>query len=558
MKASLSLSNPGWRSRIALLPLLLGILLCIGVGQKAWGQETLTVHDGTSTNGYVPLYGFYADAYLKSEFVIPASDLSVMAGGSISSMKFYASQSSVSWGSANFQVFLKEVSSTSISSFSGPGTTVYQGSLSISNGEMVINFTNSYQYDGGNLLVGIYNTVTGSYVTSSWYGETVSGASVQGYSYSDLTSITATQRDFIPKTTFTYEPAQVSCPKPRDLAASNIAPTSATISWTGNDNANSYEVMYGELVQNAVSNVSYNFENGTFGISTPFTYSNDAYYPWSVTSSGQPGYSGTYCIMSGNGGVGSSTSSFSITANFLEDGSISFRGGCWGEGTSWDVCTFDIDGSQQFSNGALQTWSTYSYNVTAGTHTFTWSYSKDGSVNPTGDAFYVDDIEFTGLFGEEPTFEQLGSYTTQNNPYLLQGLTPETTYNVYVRSNCSGNEQSGWVGPISFTTLESCPAPTNLTATATEHEATVTWTAGHSESNWILEYSTSSDFSGYTTENLNSPSYHFTCLPMGATYYVRRRKHLGHHQLLHQRRDHMHYSGDRNWYYLLFPHRRLL
>ena len=30
----------------------------------------LTVHDGTDTNGYVPVYGFYADAYLKAEFVI--------------------------------------------------------------------------------------------------------------------------------------------------------------------------------------------------------------------------------------------------------------------------------------------------------------------------------------------------------------------------------------------------------------------------------------------------------------------------------------------------------
>ena len=68
--------------------------------------EELTVHDGTSTNGYVPVYGFYADAYLKAEFVMPADELSAMAGGDITGMKFYASQSSVSWGSANFQVFM--------------------------------------------------------------------------------------------------------------------------------------------------------------------------------------------------------------------------------------------------------------------------------------------------------------------------------------------------------------------------------------------------------------------------------------------------------------------
>ncbi|MBR4487416.1 MAG: choice-of-anchor J domain-containing protein [Bacteroidales bacterium] len=525
MKASLSLSNTGRRSRIALLPLLLGILLCIGVGQKAWGQETLTVNgNNTTTNSYVPIYGYWADSQSKCEFIIPSGMISEMAGSNISAMKFYlSSSSSYNQISATFNVFVKEVSQTTLTGYTGStgATTVFNQTITIntsaSNVEYNIPFSSDFAYQGGNLLIGFYQTGSTSYNYTYWVGESQS-TNTAWYGYG---SNTGSASQFLPKITFTYTPDQASCPKPRDLAASNIAPTSATISWTGNDNANSYEVMYGELVQNGVSNATYNFENGNFGISTPFTYSNDASYPWTVTSSGQSGYSGNYCIMSGNGGVGSSTSSFSITANFLEDGSISFRGGCWGEGTSWDVCTFDIDGSQQFSNGALQTWSTYTYNVTAGTHTFTWSYSKDGSVNPTGDAFYVDDIEFTGLFGGEPTFEQLGSYTAQSIPYLLQGLTPETTYNVYVRSNCSGNEQSDWVGPISFTTLESCPAPTNLTATATEHEATVTWTAGHSESNWILEYSTSSDFSGFTTENLSSPSYHFTCLPMGATYYVR-------------------------------------
>ncbi|MBR4487417.1 MAG: hypothetical protein IKO89_02510, partial [Bacteroidales bacterium] len=42
MKAFFTLSNTGRRSRLALLPLFMGILLCIGVGQKAWGQTLLT------------------------------------------------------------------------------------------------------------------------------------------------------------------------------------------------------------------------------------------------------------------------------------------------------------------------------------------------------------------------------------------------------------------------------------------------------------------------------------------------------------------------------------
>ena len=168
--------------------------------------DELTVNDGTTTNGYVPVYGFYADAYLKCEFVQPAADLADVVGGTINGLTFYASQSSVNWGSANFQVFVTEVANASISDFAGPGTVVYTGALSIANGEMAVNFTTPYTYNGGNLLVGVYETVTGSYVTSSWYGVSATGASVQGYSYSGLSDITASQRNFLPKMKIDYTP----------------------------------------------------------------------------------------------------------------------------------------------------------------------------------------------------------------------------------------------------------------------------------------------------------------------------------------------------------------
>ena len=177
------------------------------VGERGVRDDMeLTVHDGTATNGYVPVYGFYADAYLKCEMVYTSAELGEMAGGEISQMKFYATQSNVSWGNANFQVFLKEVGAAAISDYDGltGASVVYEGPLSIVDGEMVVTFTTPYVYTGGNLLIGVYNTVTGSYVTSTWYGEIVNGSSVQGYSYSDLDAITATQRDFLPKTTFTY------------------------------------------------------------------------------------------------------------------------------------------------------------------------------------------------------------------------------------------------------------------------------------------------------------------------------------------------------------------
>ena len=243
------------------------LLMVLFAPWAANAQETLTVHNGTTTNNFVPVYGYYADAYLKCEMVYPASELGDMESGTITGMKFYASQSSVTWGSANFQVFLTEVGSTTISTFSGTGTTVYNGALSIINGEMNISFTTPYEYSGGNLLVGVYNTVEGDYVTSSWYGETVTGASYQGYSYSDLSSVSGSQRNFLPKTTFTYEDSgSSSCPRPTDLTVSNVTSNGATLSWNGS--SDSYLVMVKESGQAESTDYTYDFEDGWQGWTT--------------------------------------------------------------------------------------------------------------------------------------------------------------------------------------------------------------------------------------------------------------------------------------------------
>lgn len=215
-------------------------LLFIIAPRIVLGQNELTVHDGTIINGYVPIYGYYTDAYLKAEMVYPAAELTQMAGGNISGLTFYASEDSLDWGTT-FQVFLTEVVDATISSFVGSGTVVYEGSLVIENNELVVEFTTPFQYGGGNLLVGVYQTDKGSYATTHWYGETVTGASVQGHSYNSLDVINATQRNFLPKTTFSYTPAgSVTCPKPMQFAVSNVTDHSAELSWVSN--ASSWQI----------------------------------------------------------------------------------------------------------------------------------------------------------------------------------------------------------------------------------------------------------------------------------------------------------------------------
>ena len=188
--------------------LLLILLAAFFAPWAAFGQQ-LTVYDGTDTKNSVPAYIFYFDDFTRSQFVIPASDLTAINGKTIQSMTFYTTSSNVPYTTlSSADVYLMEVDYTSISAFEpkADATTVYSGYFDVvskgDGGTLTINFSTPYTYQGGNLLVGIENTERVSYKNISFYGQTVSGASVSGFSTFGLENVQPTQRDFIPKTTF--------------------------------------------------------------------------------------------------------------------------------------------------------------------------------------------------------------------------------------------------------------------------------------------------------------------------------------------------------------------
>lgn len=118
-------------------------------------------------------------------------------------------------------------------------------------------------------------------------------------------------------------------------------------------------------------------------------FTSEGNYPWIVMESGGRDYA-----QSSNAGVASSSSVMTATVTVNKASTLSFDFKAWGEGTSYDKCIFSIDGEQKFSYGARQNdWETYSVNLSVGTHTLTWTYSKDSSVNPAGDYFAVDNVK---------------------------------------------------------------------------------------------------------------------------------------------------------------------
>ena len=159
------------------------VLMAVGFTSTSFAQETLTVYDEGATNAYVPVYGFYTDAFLKAEFIMNSNDLVSMTGCEIQGLSWYlSSPASDSWGDAIFQIFVKEVTPTTIDAYSGldGATIVYEGPLDGTREEMVIEFTTPYTYQGGNLLIGVYGIQKGTYKSATFSGAEVIGAAVQG------------------------------------------------------------------------------------------------------------------------------------------------------------------------------------------------------------------------------------------------------------------------------------------------------------------------------------------------------------------------------------------
>ena len=191
------------------------------------------------TNGVVPIYGYWTDNLVKSQFVIAEASIEDMAYSTITGVTFTASESSVTWGAAKFDVYLGVVSNNTISSLSSWNSLdkVYSGSLSVVNKKMTVTFDEPFYYEGGNLLVGFNQTTSGTYKQVSWHGENISGVSIGGYGSS------ISQQNFLPATEFEYTPGDVPIVRrPKNVTISYNGGTQATVSWTSDASAFDIEV----------------------------------------------------------------------------------------------------------------------------------------------------------------------------------------------------------------------------------------------------------------------------------------------------------------------------
>ncbi len=487
------------------------MLLCFAVFGVARAQETLTVHNGTATNGNVPVYGYYADAYLKCEMVYPAAELGDMEAGTITGMTFYASTPATdSWGSANFQVFLTEVADATISAYVGPGTVVYEGALDGTQSEMTITFTTPYVYNGGNLLVGVYNTVTGSYKSITWAGEEVTGASITGYSYTSLDAVSATQRNFLPKTTFEYTPAGgITCNRPTNVAVSYEG-SIATATWDGE--VSLYNIDVNGTVTNGVTSPY------TFAVEPQTTYSvkvqadcgsgdlsSWAYAPSFTTPCAafalpyeygfeDAGDMECWSMVDCAGSTGRTT-----TANYVHEGSAAF---CFVYNTNPPQYLI----SPMFEGTETGLGVSFYYMNPSSSYTETFQVGYSTTTNETS--------AFT--WGTEIT----ASNANANTWFIYEDAFPAGAKFVAVKLN-SYDQLRLCLDDFTFEVPSSCRKPTDLNASVVgKRNATISWTENGEATAWQVEV-TDLDGGQVTTWNANATTYEIVGLTPDTRYSVR-------------------------------------
>lgn len=220
-------------------------------------QSTLTVCDGTDSNEYVPIYGYYADDEQTSQMIFPASMITAMQGYAIEQMVFYvASDGGLNADLGDWDVSLGITSASMLNGLDNSTTLtqVYSGPMIFDDNYnatmMIVSFSTPFVYNGGNLLVEFDHPVGAGYNHYYFYGVTAASAS---YSWDSSFS-------FLPKTTFSY----ASCTRPASLTINNVTTTTASISWTGNASSYEYEVLSangGPVVSGTTSN-NYIFVQG--------------------------------------------------------------------------------------------------------------------------------------------------------------------------------------------------------------------------------------------------------------------------------------------------------
>lgn len=538
--------------------------------------------NASTTNSYIPFYGSYAnDSRTISQYIIPATELADLVGATVRSLTYYTS-STPNWGTATVKVYVKEVNRTTFASGSASEvedwetmTQVYNGSLTVSGGQMTITFDDTYLYGGGNLMIGIKMDQTGTSASVNWTAVQGSSSYYNGIygSYSSYWEEMSYSRIYnYPKTTINYQPTPYKYPV-IDEANCTFETTSAHIAWTVTDaTPTGYQYQYKSAsatewptawtsVTTAYADLSdltpgsfYDFrvkalyDGGNESVVVDYSFVTECTaitaFPWKETFESYPANTST-----------------------AYDETYKFDHPCWvnehlvdGTGSSGSMTLFQVCSALQNGNS---THKLQLPDMKAGTVTglrlpeMTLASGTDYQfvldINRNTDSKPTEGIRvFVSTNGELEGATELcfisRDYTVASAPYIpAEEASGWYTYELPlgIQGTCyiilRGESQYGsatYMDNLTVEEIPTCARPSELASSnVTNHSATIEWTAGDAEQTlWQIAYSktnfdpNTANFDVTTVTTIDATAHPFTLdkiLDPESTYYVYVRANCG-------------------------------
>lgn len=169
------------------------------------------------------------------------------------------------------------------------------------------------------------------------------------------------------------------------ISVSQDAIIGETVDFTFNFNNGNYSNVF--TVYLKIGLLKEDFESGDFN---SYNWEMGGNGAWEITTTNP--YEGVYAAKSAPIDD-DETAELNITLDVINSDSISFYHKVSSE-DSWDFLKFYIDGNEEDEWSGEENWEKSTYMVSAGTHTFKWTYDKDGSMIGGSDCAWIDFIVF--------------------------------------------------------------------------------------------------------------------------------------------------------------------
>lgn len=541
------------------------------MAQEPTTQQLTVYNSEASTESAVPINVYRlggSNYYAKSQTIFPAEDIEAMTGGTITQIKFYTNRGTYNGNDDvttdeehPVYIYMTEVSEHTINSYVNRSScsVVYTGTLTYHptdtyKGEVVITLSTPYEYNGGNLLFGSDIDLGMNSILAGYNGVYAEGAAAG--SHSSYSSVYFSTVNHLPKTQFTFIPP--SCSRPTGLSVSAMTPTTATLSWTENGEATAWDICLNEDEDNLITVNANPYTLTGLNPGAPYTIKVRA----NCGTQDQSAWSRAVSFMPADRvtvGSGEETSP-ALPTDFFRRHNISQQIYTVSElGSAGAIMGIDLFKEEDsYSNNLGRYLKIYMVNTDLNTFESDWisvteddlvfedvavfannewttiefsrPFNYDGSHNVAvvvcdntaprggGDGW----IRFRSFKASETDFPTI---VANNNIMYEHG----STYSINATNiTVAADSISHWKNQMRFLKI-ACIPPTGIAVSdVTTSSATLSWTERGAANSWVLEYSTSSDFSSAQSVDVNTdPVAILTGLSVSTPYYVRVRANCG-------------------------------